>query len=257
VVCDLSWSLMQAATLAITTSGCAQTRTNFTLWTWRHLLLEEGASMKLALRYGAELGLPGDVVNKIEGFYDTFAQERRALKPLATTPNAYTAAERPALSEAAKRLERLTTQAGQVLSAVEPIVGHRLGSPYTDDLRMLATLLRDAGAGGASRIDSRGHIDLPPLSQRRRAPRARAEIRCRIALGNVTASATIENVSRGGLGLRTAHSAAIDSRLVVILADGRRLDAQVRRSEGERLGVSLALPLPPNDPLFAAAASRS
>jgi len=256
LVCDLSWSLMQAATLAITTSGCARAQAKCTLWTWRHLLVEEGASMKLALRYGAELGLPGDVAKRIDGFYDAFARERRALKPLAVTPDPYSEAERPALIESAKRFERLTARAGEVLSVIEPFVARRLGSPYTDDLRMLAALLRDANAGGGSRIDARGHIDLPQLSQRRRAPRAQAEIRCRIALGNIAAAATIENVSRDGLGLRTQQSAAIDSRIVVILADGRRLDAQVRRSEAGHLGISLALPLPPDDPLFAAATSR-
>ena len=57
VVCDLSWSLMQVATLTTLVNACARRDEPWTLFMWRHLLLDESASMKLALRYWAELGV--------------------------------------------------------------------------------------------------------------------------------------------------------------------------------------------------------
>ena len=249
LTCDLSWSLMQAAALSVLTQACARSDSSWTLWTWRHQLADEGASMKLALRYGGELGLSGEVTAKIIAFYDDLAKQKLRIAPL-TQARVYSASERRALAEAAPEFARLATRAGATVVGIEPIVTRLLGSPYTDDLRTIAAFLREAATGSGARVDAHGRLTMPELSQRRRTPRARISIACRLEAGGLSAPATMEDISRGGAGVRCRQAFAAEQRLTVVFADGRQLEAVVRRQEGDRHGLSFMSQIDSNDPLF-------
>lgn len=249
-VCDLTWSFMEAATLAVTVCACARRETAWTMWDWRHLLTEDGANIKLALRHADELGLPAAVINRISRFYDELTTEKQILKLPAAVRRAYAPMERRELETIYQRLARTIEPALELCVFVQPFVEYQLGSPYVDDLLTIGRFMREAAAGGGPHIDAIGRIRIPSLSQRRRTPRAIKHLACHIDYQGATIPAMIEDVSRGGLGLVCSQSIAVGSCIVLALDDGRRLAAEVRRSNGDRMGVAFDELLPLTDPLF-------
>ncbi len=108
----------------------------------------------------------------------------------------------------------------------------------------------EAANGETKRVNAKGEIAPPTLSQRRQAPRVEVRLPCRLVLPDLNLPSLLFDVSRDGVGIIRNHPLLDRQAVSVEPRDGRLLNAIVVRRDGDREGLSLLKPLASDDPLF-------
>jgi hypothetical protein len=118
-------------------------------------------------------------------------------------------------------------------------------------------LLEEAASGRSPCLDDDGSFSLPGWAERRREKRRRFVQPIRIGIGIKTFPATSENLSSNGILIAAGFMIPTGCQVVVHLQDGRRLEACVRWSEGNKSGLAFNEPLSNQDPLWSAVRDES
>lgn len=250
IVRDLHLSSLHIATLAMLLDACLRTEPGWTLRPWRHVLIDDGAVMQLALKCCADDMLGGEITARIAELYIELSDAKAATDPLAGIAQRYSSAERSRLAVASKQWKRLGARSIHVLRELTPVIAGRLNERFAQDGATLIAFLSDAVQGRTDRISANGEIKLPVLLQRRGWARAQAKGSCRLILVDGNVDASLVDVSREGVGLVCRHEIPIGQALMIEFEDGRRLKATVARRTGDRFGLRLAASLSGSDPLL-------
>ena len=252
IVCDVHSCAIEvgALTMALAAGGGPDAASR--LHAFRHLLHDDSKIMALALRYGDEAGLGREAVAKLMSLYAGVAEGKQRLHPL-TDPATLSGAQREQAAKFAESWRKLAGLATQALAVIDAPTRQRLSAVYLEDAAALKAFLDEATRGGKGRVDEWGVLRPPQLRQRRVNPRLNVRRTCGLTLPNgASYRATVEDVSREGLGL-ISDAPLLDQQAVIIaLDDGRRLEATVARRQGSRIGLALTTRLAANDPLFSA-----
>jgi hypothetical protein len=206
--------------------------------------------MQAPLRYCAEIGLSPAIGEDLAGLYDRLTQVKALTNPLMASARSYTASEQQLLGQLQVKWRQLSLNAMQIMHDLKPEVRRRLVPQYSEDGRTLVRFLMEAANGDAKRVNDKGEITLPTLSQRRQAPRVQVQLPCRLALPDLTLPALMFDVSQEGIGVICSHPLLERQAVGVELQDGRVLKAIVVRRDGDRKGLLLLRPLASDDPLF-------
>jgi hypothetical protein len=245
VVCDLHMAALAAAGFTLLLSARAA-GAQWSLRAWRSRLHDDVKSMQLTLRFHDEMGMPAATAARIAAVYGELA------RATAETPGEaeLAAADKTALVRCAEQWRRLCAGFGATMEAIGPKGERRLPVSYDEDRLALAALLNEAARGDTHRVNGSGEVDLPKLRQRRSAPRASVRHTCALITPERRVGAMIEDVSRGGLGVRSRTPLRVGEEVMIELTGGRRLSGVVARVSGEQAGLRLSAPLAANDPLF-------
>lgn len=254
LVSDLHWSALHIGAIACLMTACSRTEPEWTLRPWRHVLRDNGHVMQLGLRYCRDIGLSNAVESKIDKLYSDLAEAQQLSKVIIESTASYRGSQRPLLAQLTERWRHLSQSAIDALSSVESETRQRLDVLYSENARILATFLREAVDGRIHRISPWGEISLPPLPQRRRTPRLALRQQITLTVAGRTVHAALHDVSRNGLGISCNHPLREREVVLVELKDRRCLKAVVVWRNDDRFGLRLEVPLPGNDPLFAATA---
>jgi hypothetical protein len=113
-------------------------------------------------------------------------------------------------------------------------------------------LLKAAQRGEHPCVEVDGTVVVPGWAERRRAKRARMALSCAVRVGDRILSASIHDISMGGMGLTGITDVERGSIMDVELPSGRRLSGTVAwTSLGEaKVGVKFASPLSSDDPIL-------
>lgn len=252
MICDLHWNALHTGVLATLMNAWMKHRPDWTLWPFRHLMIEDSEVMLLTLKFGAEIGLPSENQRGLERLYREIAEAKARLQPIAKARTAGSRMDAAQMSALAATWTRLAREAARALMSLRALTQSRLPSEHNADNHTLVTFLEEAASGKTDRVGAQGDIRIPQLRQRRSTPRVEASVACRLEVNGVTFPAQIVDVSRRGLGLSCKADVQSGARATVALLDGRRLAASVMRRGGDRLGLQLSTPLSATDPLFRA-----
>jgi hypothetical protein len=256
IVCETHWCAMQIATLALMTSVTSRPGGAQELRSCRHLLHDDMSAMLLALRYAGEVGLSPDDVAKLSALYRGVGAARKSLAPLAE-PVALSQSQRILVKSQSANWRRLAAEALVAISQVEASTRQHLNGLYAQDSETLRQYLRRAADGDLSDVDGSGVVHPPELKQRRRSPRIPLDQDCELILPTGTFPAKLRDVSREGLSVLSQQPLGRGQKIVVQLADGRKLDGFVVRAQGGKVGVSLSRPLATTDPLLRPGSTRA
>ena len=245
VVCDLHLAALTAGGFAMLLTARSLADTTWTLRSWRPVLIDDGQTMRLTLRFRCDMGMSAATAAQLAEIYAGLARAK------AGTPDEIRLSDRGATSRSAEQWRRLAADFKSALEAVMSETRRRLPAAYDNDGRALIAFLDEAAKGDARRVSVGGEIALPRLRQRRSSPRAAVRHACALLLPGGRVAAAIEDVSRNGLGLRCREKLREGQEVVVELDGGRKLTGVVARVQGEQAGLKLSGPLPSNDPLFA------
>ncbi len=131
----------------------------------------------------------------------------------------------------------------------------RNGAPlpelYQQNTRILSALLTGAGNGLKPCLNESGRLYVPPLPQRRRAPRRSVLQNCIVHGPASSQTGFIRDASAGGLGLGRISGLRRRDRVRIELASGRLLHGTVAWITGSSAGVSFDVSLAPSDSLIA------
>jgi hypothetical protein len=245
VVCDLHLAALTAGGFAMLLTARSLADNAWTLRSWRSVLIDDGQTMRLTLRFRCDMGMSAATAAQLAEIYAGLARAK------AGTPDDSRLSDRAATLRSAEQWRRLGAEFKSALEGVMSETRRRLPAPYDDDGRALIAFLGDAAKGDTRRVSRTGEIELPRLRQRRSSPRAAVRHACALLLPGGRVAAEIEDVSRNGLGLRCGQTLREGQEVVVELESGRKLTGVVVRVKGEQAGLKLSAPLPGNDPLFA------
>ena len=252
IVTDTHWTSMQVATFCLMATYSAAPGARWTLRSCRHILSDDTRVMRLALRYGAEIGLPSLLQSRLDGLYAELSDLQKRSAPLAEseTPSQ---GQRDLLQRLLPHWRKVAMATAEALAQLETIVRARLHPNFAADSGTIREFLRRAGSGDLSDVDRFGVVHGPRLKQRRQSPRVAVKKACRVVLPQGEFAAEVVDVSREGLGLVCAGPIEANQTLAVALEDGRRLEGTVVRKQGQQIGLLLARKLSFTDPLFQAA----
>lgn len=139
-----------------------------------------------------------------------------------------------------------------MLLTVETSLSDRLPDIYRQNSRVVSALLNGAGNGLKPCLDDKGRLYIPPLPQRRRAPRRTVLQNCIVHHGvDQSQMGFLRDLSSGGLGLGRISGLKRGDRVKVKLASGRLLCGVVAWIKGNSAGVRFDVPLDPADGLIA------
>ncbi len=129
--------------------------------------------------------------------------------------------------------------------------GAELPELYQQNTRILSALLTGAGNGLKPCLDENGRLYVPPLPQRRRAPRRSVLQNCIVHGPASSQTGFIRDASAGGLGLGRIAGLKRGDQVRIELASGRQLHGTVAWITGSSAGVSFDVSLAPSDSLIA------
>ena len=122
---------------------------------------------------------------------------------------------------------------------------------YQQNTRILSALLTGAGNGLKPCLDEHGRLYVPPLPQRRRAPRRAVLQNCMVHGPASTQTGFIRDASAGGLGLGRIEGLKRGNRVRVELTNGRQLHGTIAWITGGSAGLRFDISLAPSDSLIA------
>jgi len=126
-----------------------------------------------------------------------------------------------------------------------------LPSLYELSAGILGRLLNAAAQGQSPCLMANGLPFLPALPQRRRAARRILGQAATVTLDGNTQRVYARDVSQGGIGLEQVElQLPVGEIAIVTLCTGRRFTGTVAWHKTRRAGISLTIPLAPNDPLL-------
>lgn len=126
-----------------------------------------------------------------------------------------------------------------------------LPSLYELSAGILGRLLNAAAQGQSPCLMANGLPFLPALPQRRRAARRILGQAATVTLDGNTQRVYARDVSQGGIGLEQVElQLPVGEIVIVTLCTGRRFTGTVAWHKTRRAGISLTVPLAPNDPLL-------
>jgi hypothetical protein len=127
-----------------------------------------------------------------------------------------------------------------------------LSELYSQNTRIVSALLSGAGNGLKPCLDEGGRLYVPPLPQRRRAPRRSVLQNC-VVHGPAQQLQTgfIRDASMGGLGLGRISGLRRGDHVRVDLANGRQLHGSIAWVTGSSAGLRFDVTLEPSDSLIA------
>lgn len=251
IVNDAHWTTLSIATLTILMNACSAKPVSWTLRAWRHTLTPHASAMRLALRYGTDVGIDAAAVERLDAVYDRLESLSVRSMPVVSCVTAYSPAQRRELQVLADDWRNLSRSAGTMLRALEPVIKARLNWQYADNNRILVPLVDAAVFKNGDRVNVWGEIDLPRLAQQRRAVRVATRLLGQVHCGDVSSDATIVDLSLTGAGIACRRRLQVGQRLELEPVKGRRLGATVVWSADHRYGLSFAQPLRRKDALFA------
>jgi hypothetical protein len=249
IVTDTHWTSMQIATLCLMATYSMGQGAKWTLRSCRHILSDDTRVMRLALRYGAEVGLSAALQNRLDGLYAELSELQKRSAPLAEsdTPSQ---AQRELLQRLLPHWRKIALATAEALAQLEPVARTRLHPNFSADAITIRDFLRRASGGDLSDMDRFGVVHSPRLKQRRQSPRVAVKKNCRIVSLQGEFPAEVVDVSREGLGLVGAALIEPQQNIAVLLEDGRRLEGAVVHKQGQQIGVLLTRKLSFTDPLF-------
>jgi hypothetical protein len=253
VVCDIHWTCLHAATLRYLIQAALHRGIDLRLGAWRHLLTNNTSISVLALRYSAEMGMLPEVRGSISEFLEAMSGAMAATHAALKKVGPRTAFSRRDLQSILLPWTQTCLKAEHALASLERMTRHRLVSEYAQNAQIILAFLQEGARTDGSRLNEWGELSLPTLAQRRLHPRAVANRPCQLHVGGEALPATLQDVSRNGLGIVCSQALEPGSTVTVEFADGRKVQAKVARSQGKVTGLHLAVPLAANDPIFRAA----
>jgi PilZ domain len=149
------------------------------------------------------------------------------------------------------RWRALALEARQLLVALETACPAPLPELFSQNTRVVCALLSGAGNGLKPCLDENGRLYVPPLPQRRRAPRRTVLQNCLVNGPDHVQTGFIRDASAGGLGLGRISSLKRGDRVRIDLANGRQLHGVVAWVTGSSAGVRFDVALEPTDSLIA------
>lgn len=252
IVCDVHWTALQIGTLAILLNARIEARTDWTLRPWRHLLQDSGRIAQLGLMYGSDLGICRITAHKCSQLYATVSSAKVRLAPVMQDVKKYPPAVTRLIEPLASTWRQLSQKAIDVLVSLEPATRAQLNERYVENGKILSRFLQEAASGNTQSVNSFGEIALPSLAQRRRTPRIAVQEACHVLVQGRSIPATLQNVSRDGLGILCVHPLEVEHQIEVVLGNKRLLNAVVVWQNGQRAGLRLVTPLDGYDPLLRA-----
>ncbi len=127
-----------------------------------------------------------------------------------------------------------------------------LSELYSQNTRIVSALLNGAGNGLKPCLDENGRLYIPPLPQRRRAPRRSVLQNCVVnGPAQMVQTGFIRDASAGGLGLGRVSGLKRGDHVRVDLANARQLHGSIAWVTGSSAGVRFDVTLKPNDNLIA------
>lgn len=122
---------------------------------------------------------------------------------------------------------------------------------YHQNTRVVSALLSGAGNGLKPCLDESGRLYVPPLPQRRRAPRRTVLQNCVVNGPVHVQTGFIRDISAGGMGLGRISGLKRGDIVRIDLASGRQLHGSVAWVKGSSAGVRFDTSLEPSDSLIA------
>jgi len=251
IVAELQWTSMQLAALCVMATIAAPAGSRWSLRSCRHIIHDDTGVMRLALRYSSEIGVSADLQGGLDKFYADLSDLQKRISPLIAA-NTLSSNQRDQLQRLLPPMRKLAAAAAGELAKLEQIVRGRLDSNYLEDNLTIRRFAERAAKGDTADVDRFGVVNTPRLKQRRQSPRVTVARRCRLIVAEREYEAELIDVSREGLGVKCDAPAAEKQPVVVLLDDGRRLDAMVARRTGRQIGLLLTQRLGFTDPLFQA-----
>ena len=253
LVADLQWTSVQIAMLGLTASVCAGSDSRMNLRALRHIVQSDASVMQLALRYAANIGLAREQALTLNQLYAELSATAKQIAPLvdvvALLPQTARAIAASAAGPAPARGDggggaRLAG-AGDARASERQLSPRRRGHPPISRARRArrsgrgrtARRHRAAGSDAASAEPARPRQHALPARRRRRGDRRRDRRR-------------FAHRSRPQRSRQGADFAPADA--VVVQVGERRLEAEVARRSGERVGLKLKRPIALSDPLYRA-----
>jgi hypothetical protein len=127
-----------------------------------------------------------------------------------------------------------------------------LSELYSQNTRIVSALLSGAGNGLKPCLDEGGRLYVPPLPQRRRAPRRSVLQNCVVhGPAQHVQTGFIRDASVGGLGLGRVSGLRRGDHVRVDLANGRQLHGSIAWVTGSSAGLRFDITLEPSDSLIA------
>lgn len=145
----------------------------------------------------------------------------------------------------------LCGEARQHMLRLEQAAPSALPDLFVQNTRVVCALLSGAANGLRPCLDTDGRLYVPPLPQRRRAPRRTVLQNCVIHTEDFVQTAFVRDASAGGLGLSRVSRLKRGERVRVEMANGRILHGTVAWVTGGTAGVRFDVTLPVTDSLIA------
>ena len=122
---------------------------------------------------------------------------------------------------------------------------------HRQNTSIIAALLGGASNGLKPCLDDGGRLYVPPLPQRRRAPRRAVLQNCIVRGPDGLQTGFVRDASAGGLGLGRISGLRRGDRIRVDLANGRQFSGTVAWVTGSSAGLRFDVALSPNDYMIA------
>jgi hypothetical protein len=145
----------------------------------------------------------------------------------------------------------LSGEARHLILRLEQTAPTTLPDLFIQNTRVVSALLAGAANGLRPCLDSDGRLYVPPLPQRRRAPRRTVLQNCVIHGEDFVQTAFVRDASAGGLGLSRISRLKRGERVRIEMANGRILHGTVAWVTGGTAGVRFDVALPVTDSLIA------
>lgn len=146
---------------------------------------------------------------------------------------------------------RASYTAAEAVTELAQVNQSCLPSLYELSAGILGRLLNAAAQGQSPCLMANGLPFLPALPQRRRAARRILGQAATVTLDGNTQRVYARDVSQGGIGLEQVElQLPVGEIAIVTLCTGRRFTGTVAWHKTRRAGISLTIPLAPNDPLL-------
>ena len=252
LVSDVHSLALHVASLAMLITAKLRPDAAWTLRACRHLVHDDFKPLTLTLRYSEQIGVDAEAATRLSELCKSVFEAQTQIIPLLQVAAA-TKLQRDQIRSLSDGWRRLASRMAAALAAIEPTARARLNSTYVGNSATLRGYLRRAADSDTSAVDVAGVISLPALKQRRRGPRVVVNRACQVETEAGSHPARLEDVSRDGLGLMCDLPLSAGQKVVVGLADGRRLQASIVRVNRPRFGLRLATPLSDADPLLGGA----
>lgn len=145
----------------------------------------------------------------------------------------------------------LSQEAKTLIIALERAAVAPLPELHGQNARIISALLSGAANGLKPCLDDAGRLYVPPLPQRRRAPRRAVLQNCLVHGPHFTQTGFVRDASAGGLGLGRISGLKRGDRIRVDFASGRQFHGAVAWVTGSAAGMRFDVALAPTDSLIA------